>query len=60
MLLSSYLFLTLLLDAAQVRTLFLSVGTRLEFTYSSIFSAAIGFKAAILLLEAKEKSRWVS
>ncbi|KAJ8120690.1 hypothetical protein ONZ43_g2663 [Nemania bipapillata] len=59
-LLSGYLFLTLLLDIAQVRTLFLSSNTGPEFTYSSIFSAAIGFKAAILLLEAKEKSKWVS
>lgn len=59
-LLSSYLFLTLLLDAAQARTLFLSSGGRPELTYSSIFSAALALKVGILLLEARRKSRWVS
>ncbi|KAI9745838.1 MAG: hypothetical protein M1818_000519 [Claussenomyces sp. TS43310] len=59
-LLNSYLFLTLLLDATQARTLFLSSGGKPELTYSSIFSAAIALKVGILLLEAKRKSRWVS
>ncbi|KAI0124051.1 putative ABC multidrug transporter [Xylariales sp. AK1849] len=59
-LLNSYLFLTLLLDAAQARTLFLTSGDRPELTYSSIFSAAIVLKVGILLLEAQRKSRWVS
>ncbi|KAF2489056.1 P-loop containing nucleoside triphosphate hydrolase protein [Lophium mytilinum] len=54
-----YLSLTLLLDAAQARTLFLTSLGKPELTYSSIFSAAIALKAAILLLEAKEKSPWV-
>ncbi|KAI7783325.1 hypothetical protein LA080_012080 [Diaporthe eres] len=58
-LLSSYLFLTLLLDAAQARTLFLSSDQKPEVTYSSIFCAAIALKAGILLLEAQRKSRWV-
>lgn len=59
-LLNSYLFLTLLLDAAQARTLFLSSADKPELTYSSIFCAAIALKVGILLLEAKRKSRWVS
>ncbi|KAH7152638.1 putative ABC multidrug transporter [Dactylonectria macrodidyma] len=59
-LLNSYLFLTLLLDVAQARTLFLSSGEKPELTYSSIFAATIGFKVGILLLEAQRKSRWVS
>jgi hypothetical protein len=59
-LLNSYLFLTLLLDAAQARTLFLSSGDKPELTYSSIFSAAMALKVAILLLEAQRKSKWVS
>lgn len=59
-LLNSYLFLTLLLDAAQTRTLFLSSGDKPELTYSSIFSAAIVLKVGILLLEAQRKSRWVN
>lgn len=58
-LLTIYLSLTLLLDATQARTLFLSSGGKPELTYSSIFSAAIILKARILLLEAKQKSAWV-
>ncbi|KFY33447.1 hypothetical protein V494_07619 [Pseudogymnoascus sp. VKM F-4513 (FW-928)] len=59
-LLNSYLFLTLLLDVAQARTLFLSSGDRPELTYSSIFSAAIALKVGILILEAQRKAKWVS
>lgn len=59
-LLNSYLFLTLILDAAQARTLFLSSGDKPELTYSSIFCAAIALKVGILLLEAQRKSKWVS
>ncbi|KAK3331678.1 putative ABC multidrug transporter [Cercophora scortea] len=58
-LLNSYLFLTLILDAAQARTLFLSSDDKPELTYSSLFSAAIALKVGILLLEAQRKSRWV-
>lgn len=58
-LLSSYLFLTLLLDASQARTLFLSSDQKPEVTYSSIFCAAIALKVGILLLEAQRKSKWV-
>jgi hypothetical protein len=58
-LLNSYLFLTLLLDAAQARTLFLSSDNKPEITYSSVFCATIALKAGILLLEAQQKSRWV-
>ncbi|KFX95375.1 hypothetical protein O988_05811 [Pseudogymnoascus sp. VKM F-3808] len=59
-LLNSYLFLTLLLDAAQARTLFLSSGDKPELTYSSIFSATIALKVGILVLEAQRKAKWVS
>ncbi|KAI1345500.1 putative ABC multidrug transporter [Xylaria sp. FL0043] len=59
-LLNSYLFLTLLLDGAQARTLFLSSDGRPEITYSSIFTAAIALKFVIFLLEARQKSRWIS
>lgn len=58
-LLNSYLFLSLLLDAAQARTLFLSSDDKPELTYSSIFCAALALKAGILLLEAHRKTRWV-
>ncbi|KAM5484573.1 hypothetical protein MaudMau93_005792 [Microsporum audouinii] len=59
-LLNSYLFLTLLLDAAQARTLFLSSDNKPELIYSSIFCAAVALKVGILLLEAQRKSRWIS
>ncbi|EED19910.1 ABC multidrug transporter, putative [Talaromyces stipitatus ATCC 10500] len=60
MLLNSYLFLTLLLDATQARTFFLLSGDRPELSYSSIFAAAIALKVGILLLEAQRKSQWVN
>ncbi|KAI0802870.1 hypothetical protein GGR55DRAFT_663320 [Xylaria sp. FL0064] len=59
-LLNSYLFLTLLLDGAQARTLFLSSGDKPEIAYSSIFTAAIALKFIVFLLEARQKSRWIS
>ena len=58
-LLNVYLSVTLLLDAAQARTLFLSADGKIEITYSSLFCAAIALKALILLLEAKQKTPWV-
>ncbi|KAK4247490.1 P-loop containing nucleoside triphosphate hydrolase protein [Corynascus novoguineensis] len=58
-LLSIYLSLTLLLDAAQARTLFLSSDGKPELVYSGIFSATVAVKAGILLLEALHKSKWV-
>jgi ABC-type multidrug transport system fused ATPase/permease subunit len=59
-LLNSYLFLTLLPDAAQARTLYLASNDKPEFIYSSIFSAALALKTGTLLLEARQKSRWVN
>lgn len=59
-LLNSYLFLTLLLDAAQARTLFLSSDDKKpETAYSSVFTATVALKVGILLLEARRKSAWI-
>ncbi|THV45305.1 hypothetical protein BGAL_0505g00080 [Botrytis galanthina] len=58
--LNSYLFFTLLLDAAQARTLFLSSDNESGLVYSSIFIAALALKCIILLLESRQKSKWVS
>ena len=58
-LLTSYLALTLLLDATQARTLWLLSYGKSELTYSATFSAAIALKATMLLLEARQKSPWV-
>ncbi|KAF7867414.1 hypothetical protein EAF04_005497 [Stromatinia cepivora] len=59
-LLNSYLSLTLLLDAAQTRTLFLSSDNKSALIYSSIFIAALAVKFAILLLESRQMSRLIS
>lgn len=59
-LLGLYLSLTLLPDAAQARTFFLSSKDSPEWTYSSVFCAALSLRLLILLLEAKKKSQWLS
>ncbi|KAH0371885.1 putative ABC multidrug transporter, partial [Aureobasidium melanogenum] len=59
-LLGIYLSLTLLPDATQARTFFLSSNDAPEWTYSSVFCAALGLKVLILLLEAKKKSQWLA
>ncbi|KAJ5752420.1 hypothetical protein N7520_009337 [Penicillium odoratum] len=59
MLLTSYLLLTLLLDAAQSRTLYLSSTVSTERAYSNLFTAAVAVKVVVLLLESQQKTRWV-
>lgn len=55
-LLSSYLALSNILDLPQVRTLYLIPdGQRI----AAIFSAALGVKSALLLLEAKDKTSYL-
>ncbi|KAI5237066.1 multidrug resistance-like protein [Aureobasidium subglaciale] len=58
-LLAIYLSLTLLPDATQARTLFLSSDNKSEITYSSIFCTALASKILILFLEAKKKTDWL-
>ncbi|OAQ99680.1 hypothetical protein LLEC1_04113 [Akanthomyces lecanii] len=58
--LNIYVFFTLILDAAQARTLFLlSSGNHHELTYSALFVAAVAVKLVVLLLESQRKTRWV-
>ncbi|KAF2470392.1 putative ABC multidrug transporter [Lindgomyces ingoldianus] len=59
-LLSSYVVLTLLLDAAQARTLFLLSDRGIEIAWSSIFVTALSLKCGILFLEAQGKSKWIN
>ncbi|KAL4971316.1 P-loop containing nucleoside triphosphate hydrolase protein [Aspergillus desertorum] len=59
-LLNGYVFLTLLLDIARARTLFLSADYDSETIYSSLFCVSVGLKMAILFLEAWQKARWVT
>jgi ABC-type multidrug transport system fused ATPase/permease subunit len=58
-LLTVYLCLTLLLDAAQARTLFISSTSYSEHVYSSTFCASVALKACILVFEAQQKASWV-
>ncbi|OAA56012.1 ABC transporter, sequence [Cordyceps fumosorosea ARSEF 2679] len=58
--LSTYLLLVLILDAAQARTLFLlSADDPRERTYSAVFVAGVAVRLAVLLLESRGKARWV-
>ncbi|TGO14038.1 hypothetical protein BTUL_0059g00230 [Botrytis tulipae] len=57
--LNSYLFFTLLLDAAQARTLFLS-SDKSGLVYSSVFITALALKCIILLLESRQKYKSVN
>ncbi|KAL6807485.1 P-loop containing nucleoside triphosphate hydrolase protein [Trichoderma camerunense] len=50
--LSAYLFISLIFDAARVRTLWLSMQNR---SVSVLFTTTIGFKVAILILENTSK-----
>lgn len=57
--LTAYLYLSLLMDAAQAITLFLSPTSHSERVYSGTFCAATALKAGILVLEAWQKTGWV-
>ena len=59
MLLSTYLFLTILLDMAQLRTSWLASALRPEQALSAISTASVALKAIILVLEAQRKTKWV-
>ncbi|KAF2999462.1 hypothetical protein E8E13_008147 [Curvularia kusanoi] len=59
MVLSIYLFFTLLLDAAHARTLWLSMSSYAMRTNTKLFTASVAFKLAILLLESKRKTAWL-
>ncbi|KAL2845281.1 P-loop containing nucleoside triphosphate hydrolase protein [Aspergillus pseudoustus] len=59
-LLNSYLLITVLFDGAQTRTLLLSSTARGQTIYSGIFCAAIALKACVLILEARQKTKWLT
>lgn len=59
-LISFYLALTLLLDAAQTRTLWLASRAQIEVTFSRLYTSALAVKAVSLLLESRNKSRWIA
>ncbi|KAF3042347.1 hypothetical protein E8E12_004074 [Didymella heteroderae] len=59
MLLSIYLFLTLLLDIAHARTLWLSVTSHAMGTNARMFTVTVACKVLALLLESKKKTAWL-
>ncbi|KAK2485805.1 hypothetical protein H9L39_03785 [Fusarium oxysporum f. sp. albedinis] len=59
-LLNTYLFLTLLFDIAQSRTLFLLSESTPEITYSAVFTTSLAVKIVILFLETKSKNKWIT
>lgn len=58
-LLGSYLFLIILLDVAQTRTLWLASATVEEHTFAKVYTAATVIWAASFVLESLRKRRWL-
>lgn len=56
---NAFLFITILLDVSQARTLWLASGNADEITFSRIFTCGLAFKAVILVLESQSKARWI-
>lgn len=59
MLLSIFLSLTLLLDIAQCRTLWLASNNTAEDIFCRLVTGAVVIKAACLVLESQHKSKWL-
>lgn len=59
MLLSIYIFLTLLLDTARTRTLWLTVTSQTMTTNARLSTASMVLKVFILILESKQKTAWL-
>lgn len=59
-LLGIYMLLTLLLDAAQLRTAWLQIPQGQQLSTTGIFTAAVALKVAVLILEAIPKTRWIN
>ncbi|RFU76622.1 abc transporter [Trichoderma arundinaceum] len=59
LLLSVYLTLSLILDAARTRSFWLLAVTRDENVFAAIFTAGLGVKVIVFLAESQSKSRWI-
>ena len=59
MVLGGYVFLTLLFDIVQTRTLWLASHTTYESTEARLITASVALKAVILGLESVPKRRWI-
>jgi ATP-binding cassette subfamily C (CFTR/MRP) protein 1 len=58
-LLNAYLFLTILLDVAQARTLWLASNHVDEILFCQLFTAAVAVKALLIVIESQPKSKWL-
>ncbi|KAM7204723.1 canalicular multispecific organic anion transporter 1 [Naviculisporaceae sp. PSN 640] len=58
-LIDSYLFLTILFDVAQTRTLWLASTSQDEVHFARLFTTGVAAKAVLILLESQNKTRWV-
>lgn len=56
---NGYLFLTILLDVAQTRTLWLASDNSDELSFTRLFTSGVAVKALLLVLESVQKTRWV-
>lgn len=57
--LNAYLFITVLLDITQTRTLWLASASSDEITLSRLFTTAVAVKSIIIILESQQKTRWL-
>jgi ABC-type multidrug transport system fused ATPase/permease subunit len=57
--LNACLFITIILDISQVRTLWLASSKVDEISYARLFTCAVAFKGLIIVLESQSKSRWI-
>lgn len=57
--LTAYLSLSILLDAAQIRTLWLASASGDEKVFTKLFTTAFSIKLLIALLEAQQKTKWI-
>lgn len=57
--LNAYLFLTILLDITQTRTLWLASVTFDEITFCCLSTTGVVIKAVLILLESQHKTRWL-
>ncbi|KAL2257594.1 hypothetical protein VTK26DRAFT_9425 [Humicola hyalothermophila] len=60
LLLNAYLFVTLLFDIAQVRTLWLASSNADETTFTRLFTCALALKAFLVVLESQSKTKWIA
>ncbi|TVY56754.1 ABC transporter FUM19 [Lachnellula cervina] len=58
-LLSGYLSLTVLFDATEARTFWLSSTTTLEERFTILFTTTVAVKVVLLFLESRPKDKWI-